>query len=126
MSTDEFTSPATATGVKWADLKGALLLFDVTGYEPEIHTAFGESSAVRADLSVIDGPQSGEEYKETLVFPKGLQGQLRPRIGSKVLGRLGQGQAKSGQSAPWLLQEATETDKKTAREYLAKSASAPF
>jgi hypothetical protein len=31
-------------------------------------------------------------------------------IGQKVLGRLGQGQGKPGQSAPWLLNEATAED----------------
>ena len=54
--------------------------------------------------------------------PKVLAVQLRPRIGQKVLGRLGQGQAKPGQDAPWVLAEATESDVDVALAFLAKIA----
>jgi len=43
-----------------------------------------------------------------------------------VLGRLGQGEAKKGQSAPWMLSEATEADKVIGRNYIAKNSEAPF
>lgn len=113
-----FASPATASGVKWDELKGALLIFDVTAYEDSITTSYGDTPAVRADLSVVDGDQGGQQYSETLVFPKVLISQLRPNVGKKVLGRLGQGQAKQGQSAPWMLQEASEDDQKAATAFL--------
>jgi hypothetical protein len=53
------------------------------------------------------------------VFPKVLASQLRSSVGGKVIGRLGQGIAKPGQSAPWTLNAATDADKETGRKYLA-------
>lgn len=125
MSTDPFAAPATANGIKWADVKGSLLLVEVRGLETDIDTTFGKSDAVRADITVLDGPGRGDSYPDCLVFPKGLQSQLRPRVGQKVLGRLGQGIAKSGQSAPWLLSEATDAEKQIGIAYLANGFSAP-
>lgn len=125
-STDEFAAPASSTGIKWEDLKGALLLFEVHSVETGIKTAFGETDAVRADVAVLDGTQAGQTYNDTLVFPKVLLSQVRPSVGKKVLGRLGQGSAKPGQSAPWMLQDATEDDKAVARAYVAKNATPPF
>ena len=71
---------------------------------------------------------------DTLVFPKLLQSQLRSQIGKKVLGRLGQGSAKPGQSAPWLLNEASADDIAKAEAWVranpaptgVTSAAAPF
>lgn len=125
-STDEFAAPASSTGIKWEDLKGSLLLFDVHSVETGIKTTFGETDAVRADVTVLDGDAAGDTYNDTLVFPKVLQSQLRPNVEKKVLGRLGQGTAKPGQSAPWMLNDATDTDKATARAHLAKNATPPF
>lgn len=126
MSDDDFGAPASATGVTWADLKGSLILFKVKGFEPAIKTVHGDSPAVAADVVVLDGEQEGTEYLDTLVFPKVLQSQIKPRMGGMVLGRLGQGEKKPGQSAPWMLSEATEADKATARAYVAKNTEAPF
>ena len=125
MTASPFATPATAVGIKWADINGALVLIDVHSVETGIQTTFGESDAVRADVAVLDGEQAGETYPDCLIFPKALQGQLRSRIGAKVLGRVTQGQAKSGQSAPWLLAEATEDDIKVGTAYLAGGISTP-
>lgn len=118
MSTTPFAAPSSAAGITWADLNGALLIIDVKSVETGIRTLHGDSDAVRADVTVIDGTQTGTVYTDTLVFPKVLQSQLRGNVGQKVLGRLGQGQAKPGQSAPWLLSEATADDTKTAMDWL--------
>lgn len=99
-------------------LNGSLLLIEPAAVEEEISTVHGTSSAIRADVSVLDGDSKGEVYEDALIFPKVLQGQLRPRIGQKVLGRLGQGVAKPGQSAPWTLNEATDQDKQVGTEFL--------
>jgi hypothetical protein len=123
--TDQFAAPATANGIKWADVKGSLVLVDVKNIETGIDTAFGKSDAVRADIAVLDGTSQGETYPDCLIFPKALQSQLRPRVGQKVLGRVTQGQAKAGQSAPWLLSEATDADKQIGTAYLANGFSTP-
>lgn len=118
--TDPFNQPASASGIQWADFSGRLLLFSVHALETGIKTSFGDSDAVRATVVVLDGPQAGEDHVDVLVFPKVLQSQLRPSIGAKVLGRLGQGQAKPGQSPPWMLSEATEADKQVGLAYLSR------
>lgn len=122
----DFAAPSTAEGLKWAGLKGSLLIIKVHGYEPEINTVHGTTSAVRADVIVLDGEQAETTYSDTLIFPKVIQSQVKSQIGGMVLGRLGQGQAKKGQSAPWTLDDATEADKGVARAYLAKTVEPPF
>ena len=110
-----FAAPsAPSGGIDFKDLSGALLLVDVLGVEdhvPTVHTKPGEKSpAVRANVVVLDGAQAGTRYDDTLIFPKILQSQTKTHVGEKVLGRLGQGTAKPGQSAPWQLNEATPAD----------------
>lgn len=114
-----FSDPA-AGGDKLplTELIGRLLLFDVQGIESDIVTAYGVTDAVKADVACLDGPQKGHRWEGTLVFPRVLRGQLAPRIGEMVLGRLGQGVAKPGQSAPWTLAAATDEDRATAGRYL--------
>ncbi len=107
-------------GIKWDSVNGVLLLFAVSGAETGILTTFGPADAIRADIVVLDGEQAGDTYPECLVFPKLVAAQLRSKVGQKVLGRVGQGLAKSGQSPPWLLSAATEADVGVARTYLAK------
>ena len=132
----EFVSaaPPSGGGITWGDHKGALLIVQPLSYEAGINTSFGVSDAIKADVYVLTGPDTADEYLETLVFPKLLASQLKSQIGNKVVGRLGQGTAKPGQSAPWLLEEATTEDIEKARAFLAKSqpvvpaaqAAAPF
>jgi len=123
MST-QFAAPAEPSGISYTDLNGALLLIKVHAVEADVPTAFSKpgqaNPAVRADLTVLDGPQAGEQYEDALIFPKVLQGQLKSRVGQLVLGRLGQGQAKPGQSAPWKLDAATQADTEKADAHLRK------
>lgn len=123
---DEFDAPASAEGIKWEDLKGSLLLVKPKSLETDINTVHGPSNAVAGDVIVLDGPLADTVYSDTLIFPKVLQSQVKPRIGGMVLGRLGQGQKKPGQSAPWVLAEAVDADKVIARAYIAKTTEAPF
>ena len=119
MSAEPFAAPATAgAGVDLKALNGALLLITVHSLETGINTVHGLSDAIKADVVVLDGAEKGEEYTDTLLFPKVLQSQLKSRIGAKVLGRLGQGTAKPGQSAPWVLAEATDADTKVGMAYI--------
>src|SRR5689334_19277462 len=107
----EFVSAAPPSGgITWADHTGKLLIIEPTSFETGIQTSFGSADAVKANIHVITGPGESEEFPEALVFPKLLASQLKGQIGRKVVGRLGQGTAKPGQSAPWLLEEATADD----------------
>ena len=114
-----FSKPASASGIQWADYLGKLFLIEPTAFETGIKTSLGEKDAVRADVTVIDADGNGpEEHKDTLIFPGVLISQTRSLIGEKVLGRLGQGEAKPGQNPPWKLLEATEADVETGVRYL--------
>jgi hypothetical protein len=117
MTASPFAAPATTSGIDWKTVNGALLYIEPLGSE-KVTSSYGESDVVRSNIVVLDGPSAGDRYDDCLVFPKVLANQLRPKIGEKVLGRLGQGQAKSGQSAPWLLAEATASDIEIGRAYL--------
>lgn len=109
-------------GVPWEDFKGKLFVFEPLEQEKAISTVHGVSDAVRANVWVIlskDGSKF-EEFEDTLVFPKALQGQLRKEIGkSLVVGRLTQGEKKPGKNAPWLLADATDPDLKAASAFWA-------
>lgn len=103
-----FAAPAAATGIEWAELNGKLLVIEPKTVEEGVQTVHGLANPVKADVHVLEAP--GGEYIDTLIFPKVLCAQTGSRIGQKVLGRLGQGQAKPGQSAPWMIQDPTEQD----------------
>lgn len=130
----EFVSAAPPSGgITWADHQGRLLIIEPHSLEVGIKTAYGDADAVKADVHVITGPGASEDYPDCLVFPKLLASQLRGQLGNKVVGRLGNGVAKPGQSAPWLLEAATDDDLAKARDWLAgrsapavTSAEAPF
>lgn len=120
-----FVQPAApSSGIDLAKHLGALLLVDVLGVEADIKTVHGLSSAISANVHVLDGPGAGESYQDALLFPKVLQSQLKKSIGQKVLGRLTQGVAKPGQDPPWLLGEASATDTAVAEAWVARSAPA--
>jgi len=120
-----FADPAPPSdGIDWSAHNGHLLLIDV-GDTETVNTSFGEKDAVRADVVVLDGPDAGTRHGDTLVFPKLLVSQLKSRTGQKVLGRLGQGQAKVGQKPPWILAEATDADKQIGVAYLANGIATP-
>lgn len=104
------------------DLNGALLLFDVREQLGEINTSFGPATPIRTDVFVLDGPLKASEYIDALVFPRKLQMQLRGSIGGKVIGRLGHGAPKPGQSPPWELTVATPAEKQIGERFLAYAA----
>lgn len=121
---DQFDSPA--SGAKITDFEGMLLLCTPTGFVEGILTTYGPADAVETTVAVLDGAKSGEAHASVRIFQKALIGQLRPKVGSgrMVLGRLGRGVAKAGQSAPWILQDPSDADKQTARTHLTRAAAA--
>jgi hypothetical protein len=108
-------------GVTWEDYKGKLFVVEPLEVEEDIQTVHGITDAVRGNVFVVlakDGSKF-EEFEDTLIFPKVLQSQVRRKIGSLVVGRLTQGEAKRGQNPPWKLAEATEGDLSAAKAFLA-------
>ena len=117
----QFATPAASTGIEWASLNGRLLIVEPTEVVKGIATNFGTTDAVRATVTVVDGAEAGKKYTDTLIFPKVLQSQLSSRVGQKVLGRLGQGQAKPGQSPPWMLNPGSPEDEQKAQAFLSST-----
>ena len=120
MTEDLFDDPGTMVSIKWEDHKGQLVL--IWARTEKSFTWEGESrDVIEGDVVVLDPPGSGPiEYKGVFIFPKMLQGQIRQNLGRNRpnLGRVGKGEAKPRQTAPWILLEANEQDKKMARAYL--------
>lgn len=125
-------APGSGDRLEWSEHNGALLLFEVLGTKEGIATQHGTADAVAVNVAVLDGQHKGAQHRDVLVFPKVLCSQLRPSVGQKVLGRLGQGEKKAGKSAPWTLTAPTPDDVTTAQKfeaYIAKQAaseSEPF
>jgi hypothetical protein len=114
-----FASPGSTSGLDLKTLNGTLLLIEPISLETGVKTSLGDKDAIRANVAVLDGPDAGTEINDALVFPRVLIGQLRSRVGQRVLGRLGQGVPKPGQSAPWILHEATAADVEIGTRWLA-------
>lgn len=100
-----YAAPA-AGGDGWtpAGSEGHLLIIEPQSHEHDIVTQFGSKDAIRATVHDID---TGETFDDSLIFPGGLIGALKARIGQKVLARLGRGVAKPGQAPPWQLVDAS-------------------
>lgn len=124
--TEQFAAPDNSGGFfQPAEMNGHLLVIEVHSVETEVPTVHGPSDAVKATVHDIDA-QTTEE--DALIFPKVLFSSLRKQVGHKVLGILGQGIAKPGQSAPWVLNDASGDAAAAARAtaYLAARAAGQF
>lgn len=125
--------------IVWEDLHGSLLFVQPLSIEKSVRSQWddeGESNdRVYANVAVLDGEHAGDKYRDALIFPKTLVGQLkRCTMGKMILGRLIQGDAKidprTGEIAidpktgeqynrPWKFDKPSEADKIEARAYLA-------
>ena len=118
--------PAPGSGDK-LDLStviGALLYIKVLKCEPQEST-FGVADVIIADVAILDGPNKGTVYENHWFWGKVIANQLAAFVGKDdptVCGRLGQGQAKPGKSAPWVLNAATPADEAIGRKYEAYAA----
>jgi len=119
---DSFSQPASGSKFKPADYQGKLLLVWPTEHRTGIKTDYGDSDAIAARVVVLDGDSGYEEHDNVLFFQSALIGTLKPSVGNKkpVLGRLGRGTSKPGQSAPFILTPFTEEDAQAARAYFAQ------
>lgn len=110
---------------KVSEHQGSLALIFVREFRQGISTSNGPADAVAADIHVLDGPDAGGDYENSLIFGKSLVPSLSGAAGKDpVLGRFGQGVAKPGQSAPWVLQQYSDADAAIATAWLAQHAGA--
>ncbi|GAA3441044.1 hypothetical protein [Planomonospora venezuelensis] len=122
-----FAQPSAGSDFRAKDHVGHLLLIYVRELRSGIVTQFGTSDAISCDVVVLTD-QSGPRLEPgVLFFQKPLIGSLTGSIGrDPVLARLGQGTAKPGQSAPYILQPYTEQDAAYATQYLNNVGGNPF
>lgn len=100
-----FSPPSTnESGPKVAELAGQLLIITPTEYKTGIKTIHGDAEAVEVNLVNLD---TNKTHDGVLFFNVALRNSLKQKIGQKVLARIGQGTAKPGKSAPWILLDAT-------------------
>jgi hypothetical protein len=100
-----FAAPSNATEtVKVADLANHLLIISPVEYKTGIPTVHGEAEAIEVNVIDLD---TNKEHSSLLWFNVALRNALKSKTGQKVLARIGQGTAKPGKSAPWILIDAT-------------------
>ena len=102
----QFDAPTQGGGsLKAADVEGHVLVVEPTEYVASIATSFGEKDAIRVTAHDIT---TSETHTDVLLFGTALIGALKGQIGKRVLGVMGKGTPKPGQSAPWLLIDASQ------------------
>lgn len=100
-----FASPGNQSeSVKVADLANHLLIITPTEYKTGIQTVHGIAEAVEVNVYDLD---TNTEHNSLLWFNVALRNALKTKLNQKVLARIGQGPAKPGKSAPWILLDAT-------------------
>jgi len=100
-----FAAPSNANeNVKVADLANHLLIIDPVEYKTGIPTVHGEAEAIEVNIIDLD---TGKQHNSLLWFNVALRNSLKGKIGQRVLAKIGQGTAKPGKSAPWILIDAT-------------------
>ena len=100
-----FVAPSSnSESVKVADLDGHLLILEPIEYKTGIATVHGDADAIEVRINDLD---TGFTHESVLFFNVALKNALKTKIGHKVLARIGQGVAKPGKSAPWILLDAT-------------------
>ena len=120
-----FAAPSTANeSVKVADLANHLLIISPVEYKTGIPTVHGEAEAIEVNVVDLD---TNKEHSSLLWFNVALRNALKSKTGQKVLARIGQGTAKPGKSAPWILIDATgdATAVAKANAYLGAATPAP-
>jgi len=119
-----FSAPVVNEGVKVADFNGHLLIVSPIEFKANIQTVNGPADAIEVNVVDLD---TNEEHLSLLWFNVALKNALKPLIGQKVLGRIGQGVAKPGKNPPWLLNDATGDADAVAKAnaYIANGLAAP-
>lgn len=93
------------------DLDGHLLIIWALGYVPHIQTRFTrpdkKSDAIAVDVVDLDAFEEdgshGKLFRNSNWMQSKLIRDLKPKIGKRLLGRMGQGVASNGMNAPWEL-----------------------
>lgn len=115
---------------------GELVMFNPLDHIDEYETSFGTKDAIVADVVVFNADGTVTEYFAQTLLQGAIIGTLKRRLpvynkstgklvseGRLVLGRIGKGEGKKGQQAPYIItsDNLTEADKDRARAYSAEN-----
>lgn len=120
---DPFDNPASGK-FEAKNHNGRLLLITPKDYLTGVKTINGEKDCIDGEVVVLPEPGKGEleVIDNARLFGGQLIAATKSKIGKMVLGRLGQGTAKPGQNAPWILTDPTDDDRAVGMAYLATKA----
>ena len=108
------------SGFKVAEHEGELIVFVGCTLEVDVVTQYETSNAARVEIVVpLDGDGAGEVYYDALIFNKVLVPSLTNAQSPIVVGRLGTGEAKGSQNAPFLLTDPSEEEHDSVVKWLA-------
>jgi hypothetical protein len=125
----EISKPSEGTiteGLRVADQIGQLILFIGITLEENFQTQYGVSNVARVQLAIpLTGDDAGEVYTDSLIFGAVLVPRLVEFLPDRniMLGRIEQGDAKPGQSAPYLLARPTEDEETSSNKWLVENIS---
>lgn len=107
--------------IEWKEFLGKLFVIEPLEIVHDVKTENGETDVVRSNVYVITSKRGdAEEFEDTYVFPKVIQGQLRKAVGTGVVvGRLTQGPKQKGKNPPWVLADAEDRDLEVAGKFWA-------
>lgn len=101
------------------DHVGSLVIIAVNEFFEKMSTSMGERDTIKAEIAVVDGPGKDKRFPDGLLFGAKIVPQLRAKLGgAPVLGTIGRGTAKAGQSAPYILIPASDEDKAKASNWV--------
>ena len=107
-----FDAPASGgSGTSAADLNGHILVVEPLEFVTSIPTKYGDKEAIRLRVHDISTQTT---HEGCLWFGLVLIGQLKSKIGGKVLGLMRQGTAKNGQAPPWELEDLSTNEQAVA------------
>ncbi|MGW4469685.1 hypothetical protein ACWENQ_08430 [Nonomuraea sp. NPDC004354] len=123
-----FAQPAApSSDFKIADYVGHLFLIYPREQRHGVITSNGPADPIVADVVLLTDPAGPRAETNVLIFQKVLIGSLKNSIGrDPVLGRLGRGIAKPGQTAPYVLDQFNDADAAYATQYLNGVGGNPF
>lgn len=122
----KFAAPAASGSIlKPSEVENHLLVVIPEEFVPGMQTQMGVSDAVRVTVHDITDQRT---IDNALWFGKALVPSLKSMIGQSVLAVMGKGQAKAGQSPPWMLIDASGSPEavNAATAYLARVQSSRF
>lgn len=127
MPDDDLVPASNGDQFKFSDHLGALIIARIHTHETGIITKASDepSEALRADVDVIEGPNAGAHYADTLLFGRAIVARNKSKVGKRIVGRVAQGAKQPGRTPAWVLDEPTDADFAKAQAFASGSRRAP-